>query len=110
MAVRKRSQGTTLLVTDRDLYYGEQVRNSCRLISNQPVSASDQWVYLKPGMQSLHLRYYIALVPKDGAGKFIGQTFWLSSSKKLFAKAFNGIGKGLSFWQCGELETLAGQA
>lgn len=99
--------GTTLLVTEEVLYTsGEQVRILGRLITNQPVSASDHGFYLSQDA-NFASPVIISLGAKEGAGKFVGQTFGLSSRKKYFAKAFMDIGNGIEFGNVVELETLA---
>lgn len=98
---------TTILVTEEVLYTsGEQVRLLGRLITNQPVSASDHGFYLSQDA-NFTSPVIISLGAKEGAGKFIGQTLGLSARKKYFAKAFMDIGNGVEFGNVVELETLA---
>ena len=98
---------TTVLVTEEVLYTsGEQVRLLGRLITNQPVTASDHGFYLSQD-PNFATPVIISLGVKEGAGKFIGQTLELSARKTYYAKAFMDIGNGIEFGNVVELETLA---
>ncbi len=99
--------GTTVLVTEEVLYAsGEQVRLLGRLITNQPVIATDHGFYLSQDA-NFASPVIISLGVKEGAGRFIGETGMLSAQKKYFAKTFMDIGNGIEFGNVVELETLA---
>ncbi|MFT4859286.1 MAG: hypothetical protein ACI9UV_002136 [Algoriphagus sp.] len=98
---------TTILVTEEVLYTsGDQVRLLGRLITNQPVTATDHGFYLSQDA-NFASPVIISLGTKEGAGRFIGENGMLSAQKKYFAKAFMDIGNGIEFGNVVELETLA---
>lgn len=96
----------TVLLTEEVLHVsGEQIRILGRLITNQPISASDHGFYISLD-ESFSSPIIISLGSKDGAGKFIGETDGLVIGKSYFAKAYMDIGNGVEFGNVIEVSTL----
>ena len=97
---------TTILVTEEVLFAsGEQLRILGRLITNQSINADDHGFYLARD-ESFSNPILISLGPKEGPGRFIGETSGLNTGETYFVKAFMDLGSGPEFGNVIEVETL----
>lgn len=97
----------TLVVATEEIIFvgGDKVRALGRLITNQPVAATDHGFYLSKE-ENFSSPVIISLGEKLGPGKFIGETSGLEINQPYFAKAFVEVGGNLLFGEPLELSTL----
>lgn len=97
---------TTILVTEEVLFAsGEQLRILGRLITNQSINANDHGFYLASD-ENFSNPLLISLGPKEGPGRFIGETSGLNTGQTYFVKAFMDLGSGPEFGNVIEVATL----
>jgi len=97
---------TTILVTEEVLITsGEQARLLGRLITNQAINPKDHGFQLSED-QDFSSPIIIALGPKEGPGRFIGEVTGLKVGQTYFARAYMDLGAGLEFGNTIELNTL----
>ncbi len=97
---------TTILVTEEVLLTsGEQARLLGRLITNQSINPSDHGFQLSED-QNFGSPIIIALGPKEGPGRFIGEVTGLKVGQTYYARAYMDLGSGLEFGNTIELNTL----
>lgn len=97
---------TTILVTEEVLFAsGEQLRILGRLITNQSINADDHGFYLASD-ENFSNPIIISLGPKEGPGRFIGETNGLNTDETYFVKAFMNLGSGPEFGNVIEASTL----
>ena len=97
---------TTVVVTEEVIFVsGDKVRILGRLITNQPISASDHGFYLSTN-ENFSSPIVISLGVKESAGRFIGETTGLQINQPYFAKAFVEVNGVEIFGEVLELTTL----
>lgn len=82
-------EDTTLVVTTEEVVFvsGEKVRALGRLITNQPVSASDHGFQLSTS-ENFTSPVIVSLGTKEGPGRFIGEADGLTIDQNYFVRAF----------------------
>ena len=97
----------TLVVTTEEVIFvsGEKVRALGRIITNQPISATDHGFQLSTS-ENFASPIIISLGLKDGPGRFIGETSGLSLDQIYFIRAYATIGGVELFGESLEIKTL----
>ncbi|WP_191321874.1 IPT/TIG domain-containing protein [Algoriphagus aquimarinus] len=99
--------GTTIIVTEEVLFTsGEQARILGRLITNQPINASDHGFYIGEE-ESFSQPTIISLGEKKRPGKFVGEVSELKSGQSYYVKSFVQTGDGILFGNVLPLNTLS---
>ncbi len=97
---------TTVVNTEEVIFVsGDKVRLLGRLITNQPVNATDHGFYLST-TEGFASPIIISLGEKQGAGRFIGETTGLQINQPYFAKAFVKLNGTDLFGEVLRLNTL----
>lgn len=98
---------TTIIVTEEVLFAsGEQARILGRLITNQPISASDHGFYIGEE-ETFSQPTVVSLGEKKGPGKFIGEVSELKTGQNYFVKSFVETGGDILFGNVLPLNTLS---
>lgn len=98
----------TLVIQTEELLFvsGEQVRASGRVISGQPLSLQDHGFYLSQD-SDFSDPTLISLGPKEGPGRFIGESSGLKSGIIYYIKSFMDFNGELVFGNVLEFSTLS---
>lgn len=101
-------EGATTVVNTEEVIFvsGDKVRILGRLITNQPISATDHGFYLST-TENFASPVVISLGPKEGPGRFIGETTGLDINQSYFAKAFVNLNGQDLFGEVVQLTTLS---
>ncbi|MFN3998755.1 IPT/TIG domain-containing protein [Algoriphagus sp.] len=85
-------EGTTVVATEEVIFLsGDKVRVLGRLITNQPISASDHGFQISTS-ENFSAPIIISLGGKEGPGRFIGETEGLKINQPYFLRAFATVG------------------
>ncbi len=98
---------TTVVATEEVIFVsGDKVRVLGRLITNQPIAAEDHGFYLSTS-DDFSNPVIISLGPKEGPGRFIGETAGLQIKQSYVVKAFVKVNGVDLFGEVLELNTLS---
>lgn len=100
----------TIVITTEEVIFvsGEKVRVLGRLITNQPISASDHGFQISTN-ESFATPIVVSLGTKDGPGRFIGETEGLSIDQTYFVRAFAAVDGSVLVGETLETKTLKPQ-
>lgn len=101
-------EDATLVVTTEEVIFisGEKVRTLGRLITNQPVSATDHGFQIST-TDNFTNPIVVSLGTKEGPGRFIGETGGLSIDQTYFIRAFATVNGADLVGESVEIKTLS---
>ncbi len=98
----------TIVVTTEEVVFvsGEKIRVLGRLITNQPIAASDHGFQLSTE-ENFSSAILVSLGIKEGPGRFIGEAEGLSIDQTYFVRAFGTVDGQEIFGETIEIKTLS---
>lgn len=101
-------EDATVVVTTEEVVFvsGEKIRVLGRLITNQPISASDHGFQLSTS-ENFSSPILVSLGMKDGPGRFIGESAGLAINQRYFVRAFASIDGEELVGETIEIKTLS---
>lgn len=106
-ACTQEEDATTSVATEEVIFIsGEKIRILGRVITNQPLSASDHGFQLAAD-ENFSAPILISLGEKQGPGRFIGETSGLIINQNYFVRAFANVGGVDLFGETLEIKTLS---